>query len=73
MCVRAAARRAELNGNGNRSGEIAHGEASEVRGSLDLAEAWGWVLPDKEVRQRLDRLLALLWGLTYGPARRDRS
>ena len=53
--------------------EIAHGEASEVRGSLDLAEAWGWVLPDREVSKRLDRLLALLWGLTYGPARRDRS
>ncbi len=60
-------------GDKRRAYEIAHGEAHEVMASLDLAEAWGWVLPDREVRQKLDRLLALLWGLTYGPARHDKS
>jgi four helix bundle protein len=53
--------------------EIAHSEAREVLASLDLAEAWGWVLPDREVRQKLDRLLALCWGLTHGRARRGTS
>ena len=53
--------------------EIAHGEAREVLGALDVAEAWGWAIDDRAARQKLDRLLALCWGLTHGPARRSES
>ena len=49
--------------------EIAHGEAHEVLAALDLAEAWGWILPAQEARIKLDRLLGLLWGLTRGSVR----
>ncbi len=56
-------------GDKRRAYEIAHGEAHEVLAALDLAEAWGWVLPAQEARIKLDRLLALCWGLTYGQAR----
>jgi four helix bundle protein len=45
--------------------EIAHGSAREVRACLDVGEAWGW-LDASGVRAVLDRLLALLWGLTHG-------
>ena len=39
--------------------------ASEVKGSLDLAEVYGWIEDTTEVRKILDRQLALLWGLTH--------
>ena len=45
--------------------ETAHGSASEVKGSLDLAEVYGWIEDTSEVRKILDRQLALLWGLTH--------
>ncbi len=53
--------------------EIAHGEAREVLGALDVAAAWGWKIDDRAVRAKLDRLLALCWGLTHGRVRRSGS
>jgi four helix bundle protein len=49
--------------------DMAHGSASEIRGALDLADAWGWQIGSAEARALLDRELGLLWGLT----RRSRS
>jgi four helix bundle protein len=49
--------------------DLAHGSASEIRGALDLADAWGWQIASDEARALLDRELGLLWGLT----RRSRS
>ena len=43
----------------------AAGSASEVRGSLDLAEGWGWISEAADARALLNRLLGLLWGLTH--------
>ncbi len=40
------------------------GEANEVKGSLDLALAWGYIADDAPARAKLRRLLALIWGLT---------
>jgi len=48
---------------------MAHGSAGEIRGALDLADAWGWQVESAQARTLLDRELGLLWGLT----RRDRS
>ena|ERR1043166_629979 len=44
--------------------DMAHGSAGEIRGALDLAEAWGWQVDGAEARRLLDRELGLLWGLT---------
>jgi four helix bundle protein len=44
--------------------DIAHGSAAEIRGALDLAEAWGWQVDSTQARALLDRELRLLWGLT---------
>src|SRR5215510_151862 len=44
--------------------DIAHGSAGEIRGALDLADAWGWPVDSKQARMLLDRELGLLWGLT---------
>jgi four helix bundle protein len=44
--------------------DIAHGSASEIRGALDLADAWGWQIDSAQARSLLDRELGLLWGLT---------
>ena len=52
-------------GNKRRAYEIAHGEAREVLGCLDCAAAWGYVLDASATRAKLDRLLALCWGLTH--------
>ncbi|TMQ17517.1 MAG: four helix bundle protein [Deltaproteobacteria bacterium] len=49
--------------------DIAHGSAGEIRGALDLADAWGWQVESGPARALLDRELGLLWGLT----RRTRS
>lgn len=57
------ARRAK--GNQQRAYEIAHGEARELLGALDIAHAWGYVLDAEAARTKLDRLLGLLWGLTH--------
>ena len=57
-------------GNKRLAYERAHGEANEVLAALDVAAAWGWSIDDREARAKLDRLLALCWGLTHGPARR---
>ena len=48
---------------------MAHGSAGEIRGALDLADAWGWQVESAQARALLDRELGLLWGLT----RRGRS
>jgi four helix bundle protein len=48
---------------------MAHGSAGEIRGALDLADAWGWQVESTQARALLDRELGLLWGLT----RRSRS
>jgi four helix bundle protein len=52
-------------GNKRRAYEIAHGEAREVLGCLDCAAAWGYVLDASDTRAKLDKLLALCWGLTH--------
>ena len=44
--------------------DIAHGSAGEIRGALDLADAWGWPVDSAHARALLDRELGLLWGLT---------
>src|SRR5262249_59897391 len=44
--------------------DIAHGSAGEIRGALDLADAWGWQVDSTQARVLLDRELGLLWGLT---------
>ena len=49
--------------------DMAHGSAGEIRGALDVAEAWGWQVDSELARRLLDRELGLLWGLT----RRGRS
>src|SRR5262249_46737290 len=51
-------------GNQRRHYEIAHGSANEVRATLDVAAAWGWIDGAEPQRKILDRLLALLWRLT---------
>ena len=53
-------------GNQRRHYEIAHGSANEVRATLDVAAAWGWIDEALPQRKILDRLLALLWRLTNG-------
>ena len=62
---------AERHSGGNKrlKFEIAHGEANEVKGSLDLALAWGHIADDTAARAKLRRLLALMWGLTHGKRR----
>jgi len=59
-------------GNKRAKFDIAHGEANEVKGSLDLALAWGYITDDSAARAKLHRLLALCWGLTHGPHRADK-
>lgn len=49
---------------------MAHGSAGEIRGALDLADAWGWAIESAQARALLDRELGLLWGLTRGGAKR---
>jgi four helix bundle protein len=49
--------------------DMAHGSANEIRGALDVADAWGWQIDSTQARALLDRELALLYGLT----RRSRS
>jgi four helix bundle protein len=44
--------------------DMAHGSASEIRGALDVADAWGWQIASEQVRAILDREIRLLWGLT---------
>ena len=51
-------------GNKRAKFDIAHGEANEVKGSLDLALAWGYIDDDSLARVKLKRLLGLCWGLT---------
>ena len=52
-------------GNKRAKYDIAHGEVNEVKGSLDLALAWGYVDDDSAARAKLKRLLGLCWGLTH--------
>ena len=56
----------EMHRGGNKRAkyDIARGEANEVKGSLDLALAWGYIADDSRARDKLRRLLALCWGLT---------
>jgi len=56
-------------GNKRAKFDIAHGEANEMKGSLDVALAWGYISDDSAARAKLRRLLALCWGLTNGPHR----
>jgi four helix bundle protein len=51
--------------------DMAHGSAGEIRGALDLAEAWGWQVDSARARVLLDRELGLLWGLTRRGQFRD--
>ena len=55
-------------GNKRRAYEIAHGEAREALGWLDIAKQWGIELDDAAVRRTFDRLLGLMWGLTHPKA-----
>ena len=59
-------------GNKHRAFEIAHGEAREILGCLDCARGWGWIAADRDARAKLDRLLALCWGLTHSKYERPR-
>ncbi len=63
-------------GNKRLEYDIAFGEANEVKGSLDVAKAWGHIRDDSTAREKLMRLHALLWGPTHsksiGPARSRR-
>jgi hypothetical protein len=52
---------------------MAHGSAGEIRGALDLADAWGWQVDSAQARVLLDRELGLLWGLTRRSRARDAS
>ena len=54
-------------------GDIAHGSAGEIRGALDLADAWGWQVESSQARALLDRELGLLWGLTRRSRAEDAS
>jgi hypothetical protein len=40
---------------------MAHGSAGEIRGALDLADAWDWQIESKQARALLDREPGLLW------------
>ena len=42
----------------------ARGSAGEIRSALDIADAWGWSLDAVAAKRILDRLMALLYGLT---------
>ena len=53
--------------------DMAHGSAGEIRGALDLADAWGWQVDSAQARVLLDRELALLWGLTRRSRAKDAS
>jgi four helix bundle protein len=53
--------------------DIAHGSAGEIRGALDLADAWGWQVESAKARALLDRELGLLWGLTRRSRAKDAS
>jgi four helix bundle protein len=53
--------------------DIAHGSASEIRGALDVADAWGWKVDCDQARAILDRELGLLWGLTRRSKARKRT
>ena len=53
--------------------DMAHGSAGEIRGALDLAEAWGWQVESAQARALLDRELGLLWGLTRRNRAKDAS
>jgi four helix bundle protein len=44
--------------------DMAHGSAGEIRGALDVADAWGWQVDSEQARVLLDRELGLLFGLT---------
>ena len=59
-------------GNKKRHFAIAQGSANEVKACIDLAEIWGWIDDTREVRELLDRQLALLWSLTH-PRRQPRA
>jgi hypothetical protein len=54
-----------LGGNRAKHFWIAQGSASEVKAALHTAVAWGWVGQPGTALAVLDRLLALLWGLTH--------
>jgi four helix bundle protein len=53
--------------------DMAHGSAGEIRGALDLADAWGWQVDSAQARALLDRELRLLWGLTRRSRPQDAS
>jgi four helix bundle protein len=44
--------------------DMAHGSAGEIRGALDVADAWGWQVDTEQARALLDREIGLLFGLT---------
>jgi four helix bundle protein len=44
--------------------DMAHGSAGEIRGALDVADAWGWPIDSEHARAILDHELRLLFGLT---------
>jgi hypothetical protein len=52
---------------------MARGSAGEIRGALDLADAWGWAVESAQARVLLDRELGLLWGLTRRSRASDAS
>ncbi len=43
----------------------ADGSAAEVRAALAIGVAWGWIEQPEAILATVDRLMALLWGLTH--------
>ena len=61
-------------GNRMKHFRIAHGSAFEVKAAVDVAVRFGWIESAPRTYATLDRLLALLWGLTRvrkPPAQRE--
>jgi four helix bundle protein len=54
-------------GNSTARFQDAAGSASETRSALQVAAAWGYVTVAQQelVDAKLDRILAMLWGLTH--------
>src|SRR6185369_6299374 len=50
--------------------DIAHGSAGEIRGALDLAEAWGWRI-ESFARAPASRSRSACWGLTHRASSAD--
>ena len=62
-------------GNESARFQDAAGSASETRSALEVAEAWGYIRDGERipVDARLDRVCAMLWGLTHRRRKQRRA